>query len=558
MPDDGMNTPRPPPFPPAEIMTLRTSCLLLALFPAIASAQAPWMPPPHPGVSGRIPLLYVRFLGPQGLRMTFYQGQPRGRAFDLPVAVGLRPSYLYRVEVSHLPTRPGVSFFPTLEVHCGLDLPPKYAASKFPVPVVFTEADIEAVLAGIMVTKVVYLEAPDRATPEASLPDRPLETDLPPQANLAAEVRERGRAVLVVRMGGRLLISPEDLAHESVYGTMLLPGDHVLPPAARPPCLPCDLHRPDDICIHDGGDCGPRAGLDPAGNLHGLDPEDTVAEYTDSHGRRSIACSNRVCLCVPRFAVLRQLSPPGLFDTAVGPDRTRLVVGREELSLRQPPQQTTLFEQPRGLNVRLKPWVNVGVENPGRIERLEVLEAREVIMGPIIYLGTKYVQQLTEVQRAQLVKQLEFTRTLSSNVVPHAMIGVEGTAVVGRVEGLKIITAEATTHDLTICCPEGLVLPPDKPLVLIKCADRSSAQPGDVVTFFLRYSNHGGKPITDVAVSDSLSPRLEYVPESAQSDRPAVFTTQTNEAGSLILRWEITGTLQPGQSGSLRFQARVR
>jgi hypothetical protein len=59
-------------------------------------------------------------------------------------------------------------------------------------------------------------------------------------------------------------------------------------------------------------------------------------------------------------------------------------------------------------------------------------------------------------------------------------------------------------------------------------------------------------------VSDSLSPRLEYVPGSAQSDRDAVFTTEQNEAGSLILRWEVSGRLAAGQGGVLRFQARVR
>jgi uncharacterized repeat protein (TIGR01451 family) len=544
-------------------MTLRTSCLLLALLPAAASAQVPWMPPPVPPVPGRSPLLYVRFLGPDGLRITFYQGQPRGRGFDLPMApdkpVGLRPGYLYRVEVSHIPMRPGVSFFPTLEVHCGLDLPPKYAAKKFPVPVVFTDADIEAVLGGTMVTKVVYLECPDRAAPEATLPDRPLETDVPSRCDLAKEVRERGRPVLIVRMGGRQLVSPEDLAHESVYGTVLLPEDKVLPPPSRPPCLPCDLRKPDDLCIHDGGDHGPRAGLDPAGVLHGLDPEDTVAEFTDSHGRRSIACSNRVCLCVPRFGVLRQLAPPVIFDTAISVDAMRRSVGRDVLSLRQPPAAVNLYEQPRGLHAPLKPHVNIGVEGPGRIERLEVIEASVVNMGLITLIGTKAAQQLTQAQIAQLTRQLELTRILSSNVGPRVIIGTEATAVVGRVEaGPQIVTAEARPYDLTVCCPEGVVLPPDKPLVLIKCVDRSSAQPGDVVTFFLRYSNHGGKPITDIAVSDSLASRLEYVPGSAQSDRPAVFTTETNEAGSLILRWEITGTLQPGQSGSLRFQARVR
>jgi uncharacterized repeat protein (TIGR01451 family) len=81
---------------------------------------------------------------------------------------------------------------------------------------------------------------------------------------------------------------------------------------------------------------------------------------------------------------------------------------------------------------------------------------------------------------------------------------------------------------------------------------------GDVVTFTLRYSNHGGKPMTDIAVSDSLSGRLEYVPGSAESDREAVFTLQENEASSAILRWEIGGTLQPGETGKLRFKARVR
>ena len=86
----------------------------------------------------------------------------------------------------------------------------------------------------------------------------------------------------------------------------------------------------------------------------------------------------------------------------------------------------------------------------------------------------------------------------------------------------------------------------------------SFRQVGDVVTFYLKYSNNGGKPIDDVAVSDSLTGRLEYVPGSAQASRNVVFTTQVNEAGSMILRWEVTGELMPGQHGYIRFQARVR
>jgi uncharacterized repeat protein (TIGR01451 family) len=94
--------------------------------------------------------------------------------------------------------------------------------------------------------------------------------------------------------------------------------------------------------------------------------------------------------------------------------------------------------------------------------------------------------------------------------------------------------------------------------VLVKCADKQAAQIGDIITFSLRYSNVGGKAITDVAVSDSLSARLEYVEGSAETDRDAVFTVQRNEAGSVVLRWEISGKLLPGESGRLRFKVKVR
>jgi uncharacterized repeat protein (TIGR01451 family) len=168
------------------------------------------------------------------------------------------------------------------------------------------------------------------------------------------------------------------------------------------------------------------------------------------------------------------------------------------------------------------------------------------------------VATLTQLQRAQLLKQLELTRELDKVIGPQELKQVVVTSVVARVEaGPEVVGAVVETRDLTVCCNEE-PCPPDKPLVLIKCADRPAAQVGDVVTFFLRYSNHGGKPLTDVAVTDSLSPRLEYVPGSAASDRTAVFTTQDNGAGSVILRWEVSGRLLPGQTGTLRFQARVR
>ena len=84
------------------------------------------------------------------------------------------------------------------------------------------------------------------------------------------------------------------------------------------------------------------------------------------------------------------------------------------------------------------------------------------------------------------------------------------------------------------------------------------AQIGDIATFTLKYTNPGGQPINDVVVSDSLTGRLEYVLGTEKSDRDAVFTTQPNEAGSQILRWQVKSPLQPGESGTVTFQVRIR
>jgi uncharacterized repeat protein (TIGR01451 family) len=199
-----------------------------------------------------------------------------------------------------------------------------------------------------------------------------------------------------------------------------------------------------------------------------------------------------------------------------------------------------------------------GEQGLDRLVRLEVLDSYLVYQGPADLLGTPRVQQLTEVERLRLRKQVTLAHRLSEVQGLHEAVQTKGPQVVGRVEGLNLVSTTLTTADVTGICgekPECLV---DRPLLLIKWADRQEAQVGDLVTFYLKYSNNGSRPISDVAVSDSLTGRLEYIPSSAKSDRNAVFTLQENEAGSLVLRWEISGRLLPGESGKVSFQARIR
>jgi uncharacterized repeat protein (TIGR01451 family) len=76
--------------------------------------------------------------------------------------------------------------------------------------------------------------------------------------------------------------------------------------------------------------------------------------------------------------------------------------------------------------------------------------------------------------------------------------------------------------------------------------------------FSLRFTNPGKLPINDVSVVDNLTPRFEYVPGTSKTDRDGTFTFQPNEAGSSMLRWDFTEPLQPGESGMITFQVKVR
>jgi uncharacterized repeat protein (TIGR01451 family) len=271
-----------------------------------------------------------------------------------------------------------------------------------------------------------------------------------------------------------------------------------------------------------------------------------------------VVCSNRVCLCVPRFAVLRTVLPPAGVEAAVGPLGASLALGQDVLRVRLPSGLAGQYEQPKAVRMRERPTAAVAAVAPGTLTRVEVLEAIQLDIGPLALVGTQQVRTLTEVERLKLLKGIQFAKELSQPLLLKENVQVVGPAVIARVEsGPEVVKAVAETRDLTVCCNE-VPCPPDRPLVLVKCVDRCDAQIGDVVTFTLHYSNHGGRPLTDVAVTDSLTARLEYVPGSAQSDRAAVFTAQPNEAGSQLLRWEVAGRLLPGQGGTVRFQARIR
>jgi uncharacterized repeat protein (TIGR01451 family) len=463
--------------------------MLLTVWTPASQAQVPHTAPP----ATQLPLLYVRVTGPAGLRVTFYRGGAM-QSLAAPFTVGLRPGYRYHIGVSGLPGYPGKTFFPTLEVRGALQMPPKMRAADYPVPLTFSEHDLRAVVGGAFLTRLLLVERPEVAIPEATRGNQPIELTAPSEFEAQLMAEERGRTLLVVRLGQRQW-SADDLAGEGIPGTVLCPGEQSLEAARDLPCVPCApvIFTGNEMCIPDGGDAGLQAGIDSQGRLRGLDPGDTVAQYSDSHGVPHISVSNRVCICVPRYLAIQTEVAPAVQLALVTPLHAEVTNGFGLLLARVPPLAQEQIEAPAALAAR--------------------------------------------------------QRLLTT-------IAITGPVAIGLIQGVAVVSTEVAPETVTGTCAKAALV--EKPLIIIKWPDRCDAQIGDLVTFYLRYTNIGGMPITDIIVSDSLAPRFEYVPNSARSDRDATFTIRPNEAGSQILRWEVAGALPPGRSGMVSFQVRIR
>jgi uncharacterized repeat protein (TIGR01451 family) len=452
------------------------------------------------------PLMFVRFAGPKETKITIYRGSGPGQTLELPCTVGFRPGYSYRLAVFDVPSFPRKVFFPSLEIHATLALVPKLRNADFPAQITFSDEDFSRASLGALIKKVVILERPDRAIPVATRPDAPIEIPVPGSLDPVREAEQRGQPMIILQMGQRFL-SPQEMNAIAVPGTVLLPGDRVLGPPRQPPWLIWDwcpvydpLYGPNNpsewMALYNGGDSGSPVGRLRGGKLVGLDPSDAVVEYTDVHGKRHLCASNRIVMCIPRFVVYRSET---------------------------------------------------------------LLNAQLVTQS----LGGMSIGRTTTNVNGQVALKGESLQTHSegveSRVRPSSALNTTGTTVVGILRGLEVKTNLTSVESVDVIARQAMKPPEEAgPLCIIKWPDRIGALVGDIITLYLKYTNNGGQPITNVVVTDSLTARFEYVKGTTKTDREAIFTTQPNEVGSDILRWEITGALQPHESGLISFQVRIR
>ena len=96
--------------------------------------------------------------------------------------------------------------------------------------------------------------------------------------------------------------------------------------------------------------------------------------------------------------------------------------------------------------------------------------------------------------------------------------------------------------------------PTSRCLRIVKLASHGSAKPGEIIEFTLRVDNIGNREMGNVTVVDNLTTRLEYVPDSAKASVAADFSTEPNDGGSEVLRWELKEPLAKGTGCILQFK----
>jgi hypothetical protein len=149
----------------------------------------------------------VEVSGPENLEIALAQAGQFLQPLAAPVKVGMLVGSVYRFRVTNIPLRPGEELYPTLEVLDRL-YAPRGREHRFPIPVVLEKEDLLRALDGGMVTRVIYLEDSQVASPSADEPGSQRVTDVSGNDNALKVADQLGRPMAILRIGSRV---PADL-----------------------------------------------------------------------------------------------------------------------------------------------------------------------------------------------------------------------------------------------------------------------------------------------------------------------------------------------------------
>lgn len=145
----------------------------------------------------------ISFLGVEGGEVAWDvsgQGMFDSSPLVMPGRQNFSQGAIFRLKLTNLPEREGVELYPTLEVAPVTPRTDAYLAHS-PVPIQFTDEDLDQVLSGNYVTKVIYLPDPEFQELALAGVETLVSTRLDPGVDPIVEADRRGSILAILRMG---------------------------------------------------------------------------------------------------------------------------------------------------------------------------------------------------------------------------------------------------------------------------------------------------------------------------------------------------------------------
>ncbi len=145
----------------------------------------------------------IAFLGVEGGEVAWDvngQGMFDSTPLVMPGRQNFSQAAIYRLKLTNLPDREGVELYPTLEVAPVTPRTDAYLAHS-PIPIQFTDEDLDQVLSGNYVTKVIYLPDPEFQELALAGVETLVSTRLDPGVDPIVEADRRGSILAILRMG---------------------------------------------------------------------------------------------------------------------------------------------------------------------------------------------------------------------------------------------------------------------------------------------------------------------------------------------------------------------
>ena len=120
-----------------------------------------------------------------------------------PVFQNFQVAHSYRLKLSNIPNRDGLTLYPTLTINA-ISARTRAYLDHNAIPVKFSEADFDQVQNGNFVTKVIFLPAPQyQNLALAGGVDTIVNTQLPAGADPIVEAQKRGAILAIVQIGNK-------------------------------------------------------------------------------------------------------------------------------------------------------------------------------------------------------------------------------------------------------------------------------------------------------------------------------------------------------------------